>query len=49
MASMRNKNLGAGRKLFIALGGSAMVLNMYLIFMWVPTEKNLGIIQRIFY
>ncbi len=26
-----------------------MVLNMYLIFIWVPTEKNLGIIQRIFY
>ena len=49
MASMRNKNLGAGRKLFIALGGSAMVLNMYLIFIWVPTEKNLGIVQRIFY
>tara|TARA_B100001750_G_scaffold247509_1_gene273522 strand:+ start:25870 stop:26568 length:699 start_codon:yes stop_codon:yes gene_type:complete len=49
MASMRNKNLGASRKLFLAFGGSAMVLNMYLIFMWVPTEKNLGIIQRIFY
>ena len=32
MASMRNKNLGAGRKLFIALGGSARVVNMYLIF-----------------
>ena len=26
-----------------------MVMNMYLIFIWVPTEKNLGIIQRIFY
>ena len=49
MASMRDKNLGASRKLFLAFGGSAMVLNMYLIFMWVPTEKNLGIIQRIFY
>ena len=33
MASMRDKNLGAGRKLFIALGGSAMVLNMNKIIM----------------
>ncbi len=49
MISMRDKNLGTIRKLFLAIGGSAMVLNMYLIFMWVPTEKNLGIIQRIFY
>ncbi len=26
-----------------------MVLTMYLIFIWVPTEKHSGVIQRIFY
>jgi len=46
---MRDKKLRVSTKLFIVIGGAAMVLNMYLIFMWVPTEKNLGIIQRIFY
>lgn len=33
------------------LGASlvSLVLSLYLIFLWVPTEKSMGIIQRIFY
>ena len=34
------------------LGGAAalaMVVHMYLIFMWVPTEATMGIVQRLFY
>jgi heme exporter protein C len=27
----------------------AMVVNLYLVFVWVPTEKTMGIVQRIFY
>jgi heme exporter protein C len=36
----------------IWLGGTAalaMVVLLYLIFMWVPTEATMGIVQRIFY
>jgi heme exporter protein C len=49
MVNIRDRKLGFGRTLFLVIGVVAMVLNMYLIFMWVPTEKNLGIVQRIFY
>jgi len=34
------------------LGGTAalgMIVHLYLVFMWVPTESTMGIIQRIFY
>jgi len=34
------------------LGGTAalaMIVQLYLVFMWVPTESTMGIIQRIFY
>jgi len=27
----------------------AMVVTMYLIFIWVPTEEEMGVVQRIFY
>lgn len=27
----------------------AMVVHLYLVFMWVPTEATMGIVQRIFY
>ena len=26
-----------------------MLITMYMVFIWVPTEQNLGIVQRIFY
>lgn len=34
---------------FLIITSLLMLANMYLIFMWVPTEQNLGISQRIFY
>ena len=34
---------------FLIISSLLMLVNMYLIFMWVPTEQNLGISQRIFY
>jgi len=36
------------RGLFFSTGIMMLVI-MYLIFMWVPTERNLGVSQRIFY
>lgn len=32
-----------------AMSAVAMVVLLYLIFMWVPTEATMGIVQRIFY
>ena len=37
------------RTVFLIITALLMLVNMYLIFMWVPTEQNLGISQRIFY
>ena len=31
------------------LSGAMMLLILYLIFFWIPTERNLGVSQRIFY
>jgi len=31
------------------LSGAMMLVTLYLVFLWVPTEKNLGVSQRIFY
>ena len=33
----------------IILGAGLMALTLYLVFLWVPTEQNLGVSQRIFY
>ena len=34
----------------LALFAGAMLLaTLYLVFMWVPTERTMGIVQRIFY
>ena len=33
----------------IVAGGLMMALTLYMVFLWVPTEQNLGISQRIFY
>lgn len=32
-----------------ALAGTAMVIHLYLTFVWVSTEATMGIIQRVFY
>ena len=36
----------------IWLGGAAalaMLVHLYLVFVWVPTEATMGIVQRLFY
>ena len=33
----------------LVLAAGLMALTLYLVFLWVPTEQNLGISQRIFY
>ena len=33
----------------LAAAALAMLVHMYLIFMWVPTEATMGIVQRLFY
>jgi len=37
------------RRLLLLTSGIMVVTVLYLIFIWVPTEKNLGVSQRIFY
>ena len=37
------------RNLLLILGLVLMIVSLYLVFVWVPTEKVMGIIQRIFY
>ncbi len=37
------------RQTFLAISVALMAVSLYLIFMWVPTEQNLGVSQRIFY
>ena len=35
---------------FVLVGSAIfMILTMYMVFLWVPTESNLGVSQRIFY
>ena len=38
-----------GRNVLFIATAVLMALTLYMIFMWVPTEQNLGISQRIFY
>ena len=45
---MTNTNSPA-RNVLLLLSAASMVGVLYLIFIWVPTEKNLGVSQRIFY
>ena len=35
--------------ILIALTAAAMVISLYLVFVYVPTERTMGIVQRIFY
>lgn len=37
------------RNILLAVGFLLMLLSLYLIFVYVPTEKEMGIVQRIFY
>lgn len=45
--STKSRNL-VRHGLFFASAG-LMALTLYMIFLWVPTEQNLGVSQRIFY
>ena len=45
---MTNTNSPA-RNVLLLLSAVSMVGVLYLVFLWVPTERNLGISQRIFY
>ncbi len=37
------------RKLLVWLGVTLMVFSLFLVFVYVPTEKTMGIVQKIFY
>ena len=37
------------KKGLFVISGAMMLVILYLIFIWVPTERNLGVSQRIFY
>ncbi len=37
------------KNILLGLGFALMVASLYLVFVYVPTEKEMGIIQRIFY
>ena len=37
------------RNILLVLGFLLMILSLYLVFIYVPTEKEMGIVQRIFY
>ncbi len=37
------------RNILLALGFILITLSLFLVFIWVPTEKVMGIVQRIFY
>ena len=45
---MTNTN-SLARNALLLLSGASMVGVLYLVFIWAPTERNLGISQRIFY
>ncbi len=42
---MKNKS----EWIFAGLAGAFMIAALYMTFVWVPTEKTMGIVQRIFY
>ena len=37
------------RNLYLTISGAAVILSIWMIFMWVPTEINQGLVQRILY
>lgn len=49
-SGMNNRDLKRGRSVVLgALTLIVMMANLYLIFIWVPEEKTLGAVQKIFY
>ena len=47
---MSVNNKGALRNHFLfGLGSALMIAALYLVFMYVPTEKHMGVVQRVFY
>ena len=38
-----------GKHLFLGLAATLFLVNLALIFFWVPSERTMGIVQRIFY
>ena len=53
MATVAASRVEVGRgtegQLLLAASGVLGLVNLYLIFFWVPTEQVMGIVQRIFY
>lgn len=49
MATVAAVRRGSESQLLLALTGILGLVNLYLIFYWVPTELVMGIVQRIFY
>ena len=43
------RKLNWGGTLLSLLGVAGMILLLWLVFFWVPTERTLGVSQRIFY
>ena len=41
--------VGAGKALFLSMMAALWVANLYMIFMWTPTDRVMGVVQRIFY
>ena len=41
--------VGSAQSILLLIAGVLMLANMYLIFMWAPTEAVMGHVQRIFY
>ena len=46
---VRSELGGLVRDALLIASAVSMGITLYLVFMWVPTEQNLGISQRIFY
>ena len=38
-----------GKDILLAASAALMALTLYMVYLWAPTEQNLGISQRIFY
>ena len=43
------RRISPARDGLLLVGAALMVVTLYLVFIWVPTEQNLGVSQRIFY
>ena len=48
-AAATPRRSGIARDVLLVLSALLMALTLYMIFMWAPTEQNLGVSQRIFY